>query len=94
MLTGIKEQQQFSNASLIMYPNPSNSQVTFSFSVEDSKGYVLEIYNTLGQLVYAKKEQPIAVQVVKTIDLDLRKGVYFVQIKLSNHTLSGKLIKQ
>lgn len=96
IITGIneQEQQQFAGGSLIMYPNPSGSQVTFSFNVEDSKGYVLEIYNTLGQLVYAKKEQPVTAQVVKTIDLDLNKGVYFVQIKLTNRTLVGKLIKQ
>jgi hypothetical protein len=62
--------------------------------VEDSKGYILEIYNTLGQSVYSTKEQPGVTQITKTINLDLNSGVYFVQVKLSNRTLAGKIIKQ
>lgn len=96
IVTEVNEQtyEQTTDASLIAYPNPFSNQVTFSFTINDAKGYVLEIYNTLGQLVYLTQDKSATAQVTKTIDIDLNKGIYFVQVKLANRSLSGKLIKQ
>lgn len=96
ILTGINEQTTQENEnSLISYPNPFTNEITFNFSVEDSKGYTIEIYNTLGQLVYTETEPSGISKVSKTINLDLvNNGMYFVQIKLTNRILAGKILRQ
>ena len=92
--TGVTEHTSNENG-LISFPNPFSNEITFNFSVEDSKGYTIEIYNTLGQIVYTEKSQTAIGQVSKTVDLGfINNGIYFVQVKLTNRILASKLIRQ
>ncbi|MGZ4057987.1 MAG: DUF7948 domain-containing protein, partial [Bacteroidia bacterium] len=92
--TGITEHQSNDNG-LISFPNPFGNEITFNFSVEDSKGYTIEIYNTLGQIVFTQKDQTSIGQISKTVDLGfINTGIYFVQVKLSNRILASKIVRQ
>jgi hypothetical protein len=83
------------STNLLTYPNPFNSDITFNFNVEDNKGYTLEIYNELGQIVYSEKEKNAFGKVSKTIKLpSINQGIYFINLRLSNKTLLSKFIKQ
>jgi hypothetical protein len=95
VLAGISEHEITNISNLLAYPNPFNNDITFNFNVDDTKGYTLEIYNALGQTVYTEKEKNAFVKVNKTINLpSINQGMYFVNIRLSNKTLTAKLIKQ
>ncbi|MCW3072089.1 MAG: hypothetical protein JWO44_1979 [Bacteroidetes bacterium] len=94
VLAGITENNKPTETSLITYPNPFTNEITFNFDAENSRDYSIQVYNTLGQLVYLSNEKASTEIVSKTIELPVNKGLYYVQIKLLNRTLAGKIIKQ
>jgi hypothetical protein len=93
-VVGISEPSKPLNLSLISYPNPFTNEITFNFQVGDSRDYTIQVFNTLGQVVYSHTEKTASESVSKTIELPVNKGIYYVQIKSLNRTLAGKIIKQ
>jgi len=71
-----------------VFPNPSTGIFTISSSEKIS---VIEIYNTLGQIIYQSKVQ----SPTSNIDLsDKPKGIYFLRIIAEDKTYTQKLIIQ
>lgn len=91
-ITGIED--VLFDAHVSVYPNPSNG----NFVVEWSGGHVrdefqLNIYNTLGQLVFSSAEIIATTALKKEIELpDKSVGVYFLSIKSGNLSLTKKLL--
>lgn len=81
--TGI-QQQSASNLQIEIFPNPNNGNFTVNLKVITERTQ-LEIYNSIGQLVLAKKLQakqitinekfPAGTYFIKVLDQDLIKGI-------------------
>src|ERR1043165_2244494 len=93
--TGINDFTHPQNNGLISFPNPFSNNFTLNFAMGDAKEYIIEIYNTLGQLVYIERERAGSANISKTITLpEVDRGMYFVQVKIGMQILSGKILKQ
>ena len=69
-----------------LYPNPSNG--IFSIEMENVKKYSIEIYSTLGNIVYSKNENAESV-----INIDhLQTGIYLIKITTDSDTKTKRLI--
>ena len=68
------------------YPNPATSFVTFDLQKRNEKGYDIQVFNFLGQVVYEQKNIPSRT----TINLsDYNRGVYIYQLRERD----GKIIE-
>jgi hypothetical protein len=77
--------------SALLYPNPSNGQFKIELAVLPTEAYQVQVYNSLGQVVYAKQH---TTQLV-SIDLSgITKGIYFVKIANSRDSSTMKLLIQ
>ncbi|MDI1353397.1 MAG: T9SS type A sorting domain-containing protein [bacterium] len=87
--TGISENKYLSN-SISIYPNPGNG--LFTISIENSGFNQVEVYNTLGGLIWNQTSEKSQAK----IDLQNEPaGVYFVSIKSGELLLKTfKIIKQ
>jgi hypothetical protein len=93
--SGINDYTRPQVGGLISFPNPFSNDFTLNFAMGEAKEYVIEIYNTLGQLVYTEKERTGNANISKAISLpEVDKGMYFVQVILGDQALSGRIIKQ
>jgi hypothetical protein len=74
----------------VLYPNPSDGMVNLQF--ENAGEYLIEVYNSTGQLVLTNKTQTLFAQ----IDLsDLEAGIYFISIAdADGNKTTGKILKQ
>ena len=84
--TGIEDIQ--SNASIDIYPNPSNGLFNLNLSnISDSK-LKLEVYNLMGEKVWQSSFNTEN----STINLtSLSKGIYYLSVKSSNTTITKKI---
>lgn len=79
---------EFSNAGLVLYPNPSGTNVFLnSQEIIDN----IELYSSLGQRVFMQKPKS---QYVTLNVSDLSQGLYFIQITIDGKTFSEKFIKE
>jgi hypothetical protein len=75
--SGINE--QVTNASITVYPNPNNGQFTLVISQSNGEG-VLEITDALGQLISSESIAPVNGAITKEVNLQLyASGLYFVR---------------
>jgi hypothetical protein len=73
-----------------VYPNPGTGNFTIDFDDQVTTKYELNVINCLGQTVDTKLNKGSS---KTTLDLsDLENGVYFVEIKDNNKTISTKKI--
>jgi PKD repeat protein len=91
--TGIEN--QVLNEQVGMYPNPSSGSVNLIYpGCQD--GYVLTVYNSLGQAVYAQRisrDEAAQRTNTKTIDLSgLAEGIYVVTLDNNSTRVHKKLI--
>ncbi|CAN5341774.1 hypothetical protein BH09BAC5_BH09BAC5_12060 [soil metagenome] len=87
-LSGIAENQLQNNFSL--FPNPANGIINLQF--ENAGNYLVEIYNSFGQVVYSEKTNAQ----FNTIDTsDFANGFYFISTSDSNgNRTTKKIIKE
>ena len=72
-----------------IYPNPTNGQVALS-STKSVSGELI-IINSLGEIIYSATMNSD----VTSIDMSANQnGIYFVQLKSENETVTRKIIKQ
>lgn len=72
------------NASYLnVYPNPNNGEFTVYTSGANA-GVSIEIYNSVGQLVYSE----LIVSDKQTLNLNIASGIYFAKLKDNNHVLA------
>ncbi len=91
--TSIDEKEN--TASLNLFPNPSNGQVTLNYASNVESTVSVSIINVIGELVYSENGANKAGSYSNVLDLShLPKGVYMVNVKANNATTTKKLIIQ
>ncbi len=79
-----------------MYPNPSTDKmvsIVYDMKNSASKENGISVYNIQGQLVHTSKIDSNNGFFTKTLDLSsLQNGMYIVQFKVGNNSISKKLI--
>jgi len=78
----------------VMSPNPASEIASFSFYNNDAKYISLEIYDLLGNLVYADQLKG-CVQTEQTYNVNtslFNNGVYLYKMSTSNTSHSGRLV--
>ncbi len=83
-LTGVDEMKDY-NVSI--YPNPTSDNFTLQLPPDFSPA-TLQIFNTLGELIYEKAID----QTSTLIHLNKAAGIYFVKVDDGNKVLMGKLV--
>jgi YVTN family beta-propeller protein len=79
-----------SNNGILIYPNPSNTNVTIE-STTNNKDAMILIYNIQGDLL---QQQPM-LQAKTNIDISaFATGVYFVKVKTANGMEAQKIVKE
>jgi uncharacterized membrane protein len=69
-----------------LYPNPSNG--IFSIEMENVKKYSIEIYSTLGKVVYSKNDNSES-----TLNINhLQTGIYLIKITMDSNTKTKRII--
>ncbi|MEO6404600.1 MAG: T9SS type A sorting domain-containing protein [Ferruginibacter sp.] len=71
------------------YPNPATSVINFDFQRANDKSYTLEVYSSLGKLMYDTKSVPSRF----TLNLDsFYRGIYYFLLRDKNGVIveSGK----
>ncbi|RZN83818.1 MAG: T9SS type A sorting domain-containing protein [Winogradskyella sp.] len=82
---GIDNNALFNNVSI--YPNPSNGLV--NINLDELEDTTIKAYNTLGQLVYVKKN---VTSQFHHFELDKSSGLYFIEISSQNNKQTYKLV--
>ena len=74
---------------LKIYPNPAGAELYIN--MPNTKGYDLEIFNTLGSLIVSKKScvNRSAINISA-----LNKGLYYYKIKTQKLEFTGRLVKE
>lgn len=76
--------------SAIIYPNPNKGKFTIEIKGEQTNLALLDIVNANGQLVYAQSFIIDESGVRPLIELDISRGIYFVELKTS----AGQVLKK
>lgn len=80
--------------SLVMYPNPTRSELSLSFDTEGAAGAVVRVLEISGKEVKLVREQNTSGHYQLKMDLsDLADGVYMVEITSGNTKAVRRLIK-
>lgn len=75
----------------ILYPNPTSSSFSIEFKHRILNNVIINIYNSAGALMFAKKYQDLAGELAEVHDLNLKPGIYMVEIKTDNYRATKKL---
>jgi len=89
--------QEFNNNGndFIVYPNPSNGNVTLEINFDAPENISISIYNIMGERVYDEAVNNASGLFQKNINISgLSNGIYFVQIKATDSFICKKIIKQ
>jgi hypothetical protein len=73
------------NESFSIYPNPNNGQFQIDFNDSEIKSF--ELFNIQGKII-----KKVSVSDIKPIDLNLKPGIYFLQIKTDKKSVVKKLV--
>jgi len=88
---GVNIDEQFIADKLVIYPNPSSTQITLELPTTPQKNTILTIYNLNGQQLIT---QPIT-EPQTVVDIDgLPSGVYFVKVVDDEKVMVGKMVKE
>jgi len=78
---------------LTVYPNPASSQLNISFISPHTDPIKIELFNTLGEIIYQETFTGFLENYNKTIDVEmLSKGIYFLKIMSSNGISVKKIV--
>lgn len=83
------------NTSIQLFSNPQNDSITIQGELIDAQKYMINIYDTSGQLVQTAKGTIQNGNLLSTIKTSTwRKGIYFAKIKIGETTVTRKYVKQ
>lgn len=76
-----------------IYPNPNNGRFQIDFDILKTNDIEINIYNSMGQVVYSEIENSFEGKYSKNIDLNsLSRGIYLININSNNKLFSNKII--
>lgn len=77
-----------------LFPNPSSDKLFLQFEASDFKPIDLTVFNSLGQIIYRKHlEINMPSNVIELSNMNLRPGIYDLQIKSGSQLMAIKFIK-
>jgi hypothetical protein len=72
---------------MVIYPNPTNGQISLTFNSDGSQTNSIKIYNLVGQIVFAEKSETIQGLNNQTFDISHQgQGIYMLELT----TIDGK----
>ncbi|MEI6852186.1 MAG: SBBP repeat-containing protein [Bacteroidota bacterium] len=81
------------NDNLFVYPNPNDGNFTISANNVSDNSLVIDIYNSIGQLIYSKEVLIRNRTLLEKIKIDdLSKGIYFIKLSGFNEMNLKKII--
>ena len=80
------------NVSMNVHPNPSLGEVFYTISEDIQDGYQINVYNTVGHLVYTQQCDSYSKDTQQKLNKMLDKGTYIMSIVTSNGVLTQKII--
>jgi hypothetical protein len=75
-----------------LYPNPTRGNLSISFSAEISENTIVKVINALGAEVYTQPIPQNSGQVVNLMLPELNAGMYFVQVRTAETTITKQLV--
>ena len=84
------------NIFLNLYPNPANGNTNLEFKLSEEQNVSIDIYNLLGEKVYAQEEGKMAsgLHLITIPCINLSSGVYFARLITDNTSVTKKLVIQ
>ncbi|HTF03312.1 MAG TPA: T9SS type A sorting domain-containing protein [Bacteroidia bacterium] len=86
-VTGIADQVS-DNTNISLFPNPANSTANLSFELGSKSEVTVNVYNTLGELVFSENKGELAPgkQLVAISTENLSNGMYMVELVAGDNT--------
>jgi hypothetical protein len=78
---------------LKVFPNPFSNEININLSNIADEINSVQIYNSLGELVYQKYDSEVAFKENYKIDTPFQNGIYFIKIATKNMVYTIKTIK-
>ena len=92
--TGIIE-VNLSSMSINIYPNPNTGKFTIATNSETHKKISIQIFNTIGKIVYSEDNVEIAGSLKKQMDIgEMPNGIYYIRFVSEDFTRTKKIILQ
>ncbi|MBL4592829.1 MAG: Omp28-related outer membrane protein [Flavobacteriales bacterium] len=90
-ITGVDE--VITENSISIYPNPTNDVATISFNLTESTSVTMEVYNTMGSLVFSNgtKTMNSGSQKIVFDGTELPNGIYFVNLTVGDNLITKKV---
>lgn len=77
-----------------IFPNPGSGFVTVSFATVEQKSYMIKLYNMFGKEEQTWSYGEKSFTVDHTLNIDhLPDGIYFVEVKMDDHSYVRKIVK-
>ncbi len=91
LVTDVSEILEENN--LAVYPNPTNNVSTISFDLTEASSVNVEVYNTMGSLVFSKDNETMnaGTQKVTFDGTELPSGIYFVNVTIDEKVITRKV---
>ncbi len=87
---GISENNSIINFNV--FPNPNNGMFTIDFTTDAIDNYSIEMYNSLGEIVYVEKLNQFKGKYSQQVNIsELSKGIYFLNVRNSKKISSKKI---
>ena len=90
--SSINQNEEFDIAAEV-FPNPVSKELNIKFNMERASIVECKLYDVQGKLVKALFEEETT-SGLKTIDIDIPKGVYFLKFKMNEKEKIRKIIVQ
>lgn len=84
------------NFDVLVYPNPAENNISFSFELADKSAVVLNVYDILGHLISKNEfeDLPVGFNEINLNCSSFASGLYYYQLIADKSSASGKFIKQ
>jgi hypothetical protein len=90
-VVGVKQQVEFNNESITVYPNPTNTNFNLDFVTELKPKTFVKVFTLMGQLVY---ENEITEKNTQINCETWTNGIYLINVNNADASKTFKLIKQ
>lgn len=90
-VVGVKDVTK-TDIQLNVFPNPTSDFCYLNYSLKNEEYVTINVYNTLGELVYIETKNVNAGNVTHELNLnELHSGNYSIQVSFKNNTITKKL---
>lgn len=94
-ITSTQTEIKTNDAPLLVYPNPTNGVITFTYKQDKVFNPSLVIRNIHGQVVYSLAKQKKIQQINQKIDISKQpKGLYIIELNTGEKRMTQKIILQ